>query len=166
MGRQKTYQLLNLRTYHIKYRGTLIALLAHLFLTHDFPPTSTVVSFDMTSIDPREYANMTTQAIDAPPSLPVPNQQVHAPGVYLLKPLSRLGSGPGMIILTSGRDLGGARLDDGVPSPFLKWAEEGYAVVAVCLGALEGGQDGISSALEALSGCNMCQPKGKVGLIG
>lgn len=109
---------------------------------------------------------MTGQAIDPSPSLPVPNQQVHSPGVYLLHPLSRLGTGPGMIILTSGRDLGGVRLDDEVPSPFLKWAEEGYAVAAVCLGALEGEQDGISSALEALSGCNNCQPKGKVGLIG
>lgn len=71
-----------------------------------------------------------------------------------------------MIVLTSGRDLGGVRLEDGVPSPFLKWAEEGYTVVAVCLGALEDGQEGISLALEALSHCEACHPRGKIGLVG
>ncbi|GKZ35531.1 hypothetical protein AbraIFM66950_006193 [Aspergillus brasiliensis] len=103
--------------------------------------------------------------MDAPASLPEPVQQEHAPGVNLLHPLSRKGSGPGMIILTSVRGLGGVHLEDGIPSPILKWAEEGYAVVEVSLGSVEDDQDGISSALEALSGCESCQPKGKVGLI-
>ncbi|KAE8307789.1 hypothetical protein BDV41DRAFT_584080 [Aspergillus transmontanensis] len=96
---------------------------------------------------------MTGQGLEAPPILPVPDLQEHAQG------------GPGMIVLASGRDLGGVRLEDGVPSPFLKWAEEGYTVVAVCLGALEDGQDGISLALEALSHCKACHPRGKVGLV-
>ncbi|RMZ41821.1 LEA domain protein [Aspergillus flavus] len=107
---------------------------------------------------------MTRQGLDAPSSLPVPDLQEHAPGVFLLSPLSRKGEGLGMIVLTSGRDLGGVRLEDGVPSPFLKWAEEGYTVVAVCLGALEDGQEGISLALEALSHCEACHPRGKIGL--
>ncbi|KAE8320908.1 hypothetical protein BDV39DRAFT_211226 [Aspergillus sergii] len=108
---------------------------------------------------------MTGQGLDAPSSLPVPDLQEHAPGVFLLSPLSRKGEGPGMILLTSGRDLGGVRLEDGVPSPFLKWAEEGYTVVAVCLGALEDSQDGISLALEALSHCEACHPRDKIGLV-
>ncbi|KAJ5585765.1 LEA domain protein [Penicillium hetheringtonii] len=91
--------------------------------------------------------------------------QEHAPGIYLAQPLSRKGVGPGMIIVSSSPDIGKLRLENGVPSPLLKWAEEGYAVVAVCPGALQGDQDGIASAIEALSICESCQPKGKVGIV-
>lgn len=104
--------------------------------------------------------------MDAPSSLPVPNMQEHAPGIYLAQPLSRKGVGPGMIILSSSPNIGNLRLENGVPSPLLKWAEEGYTVVAVCPGALQGDQDGIASAIEALFVCESCQPKGKVGIVG
>ncbi|KAE8308633.1 hypothetical protein BDV41DRAFT_568094 [Aspergillus transmontanensis] len=92
--------------------------------------------------------------------------QEHAPGVHLAQPLSQKGVGPGMIIILSlSPDIGNLRLENGVPSPLLKWAEEGYAVVAVCPGALQGNQDSIASAIEALSVCENCQPKRKVGLV-
>ncbi|KAB8212291.1 hypothetical protein BDV34DRAFT_208133 [Aspergillus parasiticus] len=103
--------------------------------------------------------------MDAPSSLPVPSMQEHAPGVYLAQPLSQKGVGPGMSILSLSPDIGNLRLENGVPSPLLKWAEEGYAVVAVCPGALQGNQDSIASAIEALSVCENCQPKGKVEIV-
>lgn len=38
-------------------------------------------------------------------------------------------------------------------------------MVAVCLGALEDGQEGISLTLEALSHCEACHPRGNIGLV-
>lgn len=58
-------------------------------------------------------------------------------------------------------------ITDGVPSPLIKWAEEGYAVVEIRAEALKSAHgDPIRSAIEALYGCDVCEPKDKIGLTG
>lgn len=101
-----------------------------------------------------------------PPPLPSPELSNVMPGVSLLLPLSRLGTGPGMIILTHDyKD--SLAINEGVPSPLVKWAEEGYAVVEIQATALSTSKGHvIKSAMETLRDCNKCEPKDKVGLIG
>lgn len=101
-----------------------------------------------------------------PPPLPSPEPTEVAPGVSLLRPLSRLGTGPGIIILTHDyKD--SLAIKEGVPSPLVKWAEEGYAVIEIQATALRTDKGHIiKSAVEALRDCEKCEPKDKVGLIG
>ncbi|KAG8168396.1 hypothetical protein KVR01_001145 [Diaporthe batatas] len=98
------------------------------------------------------------------PPLPSPVLTAVLPGVSLLRPLSRRGTGPGMIVLAE--DYGDSlAITDGVPSPLVKWAEEGYAVVEIRAEALKSGHgDPIRSAIEALYECEVCEPKDKIGL--
>lgn len=101
-----------------------------------------------------------------PPPLPSPELTEVIPGVHLLRPLSRRGTGPGMIILSSDYH-DSLTIEQGVPSPSVKWAEEGYAVIEIQVKALTAGKtDVIKHALEALQGCEQCEPKGQVGLVG
>lgn len=103
-----------------------------------------------------------------PPSLPSTELREITPGVSLLGPLSRRGIGPGVIILTPDFQ-DSLAIKEGVPAPMLKWAEEGYTVVEIQAKALTGTGKSpliIKSALEALSGCEKCEPKDKVGLVG
>lgn len=99
-----------------------------------------------------------------PPPLPSPVLTAVLPGVSLLRPLTRRGTGPGMIVLAA--DYGDSlAITDGVPSPLIKWAEEGYAVVEIRAEALKSAHgDPIRSAIEALYGCDVCEPKDKIGL--
>lgn len=71
-----------------------------------------------------------------------------------------------MIILTA--DYGDSlAITDGVPSPLVKWAEEGYTVVEIKAEALKSGHgDPIRSAIEKLYACDVCEPKDKIGLTG
>lgn len=102
----------------------------------------------------------------SPPPLPVPELAELIPGVSLLRPLSRRGTGPGMIILTSDYE-DSLAIKEGVPSPLVKWAEEGYAVVEVQARALQTGKGHvIKTAVEGLEGCDKCEPKDKIGLVG
>lgn len=102
-----------------------------------------------------------------PPPLPSQELTVIAPGVSLLQPLSRRGTGPGVIILTPDFE-DSLAIKDGVPAPLLKWAEEGYTVVEIQASALLTGkeQDLIKSAIEAFDSCEKCEPKGNIGLVG
>lgn len=104
-----------------------------------------------------------------PPPLPVTEITAIVPGVSLLRPLSRRGFGPGVIILTSDLE-DSLAIKEGVPAPMLKWAEEGYTVIEIQAKALTtstGKEEAlIKSALDALSGCEKCEPKDKVGLVG
>jgi carboxymethylenebutenolidase len=96
--------------------------------------------------------------------LPTPKPVELAAGLTLLHPLSRRGCGPGLIVLTSGRIPSGVRLEGGVPSPLMKWAEEGYTVVEVHGDTFD--KAALSLALTGLARCESCQPKEKVGLLG
>lgn len=107
--------------------------------------------------------------ISKPPApLPSAKLQVLKPGISLQPPLTRLGSGPGLIILTSDEiyDERVAQRDD-APTAVLKWAEEGYTVVQVSAAAV--GSSDIKTvfeeALKALEQCDSCQPKDKIGLV-
>lgn len=101
-----------------------------------------------------------------PPPLPSPELTEVMPGVSLLRPLSRLGTGPGIIILTHNYE-DPLAIIEGVPSPLVKWAEEGYAVVEIQARALRTGAGHIiKAAVEALRDCDKCEPKDKIGLVG
>lgn len=99
--------------------------------------------------------------------VPLPTIQLVelGPGALLLQPLSRRGHGPGLIILTSGRSSGGAGIQDGIPSPLMKWAEEGYTVVELRAQVWTVNHDPIGVALAGLSQSEKCQPKDHVGLV-
>ncbi|KAH7192899.1 uncharacterized protein B0J16DRAFT_66797 [Fusarium flagelliforme] len=101
--------------------------------------------------------------ISKPPApLPQPKPQAIADGITLLPPLSRLGHGPGLVILhpDSEKHL---EITQGVPSVLVKWAEEGYAVVEIQARALKG--DVLRTAVEALRGCEGFVNGSKIGLI-
>ena len=103
------------------------------------------------------------------PPLPVPQAAEVAEGITLLKPLSRLGTGPGLIILVSEDVLSPheiASSHDGVPWPPMKWAEESYTVIELKASAFSGKDDPIHWAVNALYQCDSCEPKAIVGLIG
>jgi carboxymethylenebutenolidase len=110
------------------------------------------------------YADIT----QAPAPLPSAKLQILAPGLSLQPPLTRLGTGPGLILLTTPEiyDEQVAQRDD-APTAVLKWAEEGYAVFQVSIPAV--GSSDIATvfvkALHALKHCETCQPKDKVGLV-
>lgn len=100
------------------------------------------------------------------PPLPSPELTEVTSGVSLLRPLSRLGTGPGMIILTHDYT-DSLAIKEGVPSPLVKWAEEGYAVIEIQATALATGKGNVlKSAIEALRDCDKCVPKEKLGLVG
>ncbi|PYH80561.1 LEA domain protein [Aspergillus uvarum CBS 121591] len=105
--------------------------------------------------------------ISKPPApLPSINLTRLGPGFSFLLLLSRRGQGPGLILLVPNTD---HSLDiiDGVPSPLIKWAEEGYSVVELQEQALAGvsGHDAFTIALDALAASKDCD-NGKIGLIG
>ncbi|KEF63568.1 carboxymethylenebutenolidase [Exophiala aquamarina CBS 119918] len=100
-----------------------------------------------------------------PPPLPSSKLVELGEGLKLLSPLTRRGYGPGIILLTKDSD-DPLAIREGVPSLLIKWAEEGYAVVGIEERALAtGASASLKAATEALSKCEKCEPKGKVGLV-
>lgn len=103
------------------------------------------------------------------PFLPKTILQAVSPGITLLQPLSRRGVGPGIVVLvpetgvSSSSDL---RIEDGLPSPSMKWAEEGYMVIEITEAALAALPDALDRALRALQKADSTVPKGVVGLVG
>ncbi|KAH7025543.1 carboxymethylenebutenolidase [Macrophomina phaseolina] len=100
---------------------------------------------------------------ETPVPLPAAPALAVASNIVLQPPLSRRGSGPGLVLIVDGGlPLGHSdkTLD---PPPLLKWAEEGFAVAQITL-ANAFGQD-LQRAIEALDSSNECSPKGKYGLI-
>ncbi|KAM6529470.1 hypothetical protein FALCPG4_007605 [Fusarium falciforme] len=108
------------------------------------------------------YADITKP----PAPLPQPKPQSLGEGITLLPPLSRLGRGPGLIILTEESEKH-LQIIEGVPSALIKWAEEGYAVVEIQGKAFSrGAKEVIGVALEVLSNCDKLEPKNsKVGVV-
>lgn len=92
-----------------------------------------------------------------------------APGIVLSQPLSRKGTGPGLVVLVprSGTaDASTLRIENGVPSPLMKWGEESYIVVELLEEAFHDGKDPISLAVSELSKLENCEPKNAIGVIG
>lgn len=104
-----------------------------------------------------------------PTALPTPRPKNITTGVTLLPPLSRRGHGPGLIVLVPESN---SILDivEGVPSLLIKWAEEGYNVVAITPSAFESKSTNIKQLLRdifsALAECEQCDSKGGTGLVG
>ncbi|KAI5362524.1 Putative NTF2-like domain superfamily protein [Septoria linicola] len=104
-------------------------------------------------------------AYGSDPPVPVKPQTPEqiADGVTLLRPLSRKGHGPGMIILAPNDDRATPlEIQDGIPSLRMKWAEEGYCVAEIRPNA---SSSAVKAAVKALEACNECEPKEKMGLI-
>lgn len=118
-------------------------------------------------------------AYGSEPPKPVPPQKPEkiAQGITLLRPLSRKGHGPGLIILapppppqdnnnpiTSSKEI-----QNGIPSLRMKWAEEGYCVAQIQPHASSSSSSSSSSvlqiAVQALQACAECEPKEKMGII-
>ncbi|OIW34813.1 hypothetical protein CONLIGDRAFT_626866 [Coniochaeta ligniaria NRRL 30616] len=103
--------------------------------------------------------------ISQPPKpLPQPDLRPISDGISLLPPLSRRGHGPGLIILVPDYDKQLA-IEDGVPSPLIKWAEEGFTVVEIQARAVAGEGEPLMTAILALKECDKCEDTGKVGLV-
>ena len=82
-----------------------------------------------------------------------------------MKPLTRRGHGPGLIIITPD-STDPLAIVEGVPSFLIKWAEEGYTVVEIQASAVSGGAaDLLKAAVDALKSCDSCTPADKIGLI-
>ena len=102
-------------------------------------------------------------------ALNIPNAapQELSPHLTLQLPLSRRGSGPGLIIVVdhyAPLEISEKSLD---PPPMQKWAEEGFAVVQLKVpGKIEdGGEFPLDRAIEVLKGCEQCIWGDGVGLI-
>jgi carboxymethylenebutenolidase len=110
------------------------------------------------------YADIT----QAPAPLPSAKLQILKPGLSLQPPLTRLGTGPGLVLLTTPEVYDEKLLQrDDAPTAVLKWAEEGYAVFQVSAEAVETSEIGavLKQAFDAFEQCDACQPKDKVGLV-
>jgi carboxymethylenebutenolidase len=104
-----------------------------------------------------------------PSSSPLPNApciQVTLE-ITIQPPLSRRGTGPGLILIVANHlDLNhhAKTLD---PPPIQKWAEEGYAVSQICLGETAANlPEKLDTALRELKKLPSCSPVDKVGLVG
>jgi len=105
------------------------------------------------------------------PAPPLPSAELVPcrPGVSLLPPLTRRGFGPGLVILVpTHNDQTTVSINaERVPSLCVKWVEEGYAVVEIQHSAMASGiSSALQSAIEALSRCDKCEPKDKIGVVG
>lgn len=114
-------------------------------------------------------ATMPYADITQPPApLPAAKIQVLKSGLSLQPPLTRRGTGPGLVILATA-DIYDEQVveHDGAPTAVLKWAEEGYTVAQASQSAVDslGIEAVLTAALKAFEECETCQPKGKVGLV-
>ncbi|KAF5546711.1 carboxymethylenebutenolidase [Fusarium napiforme] len=112
---------------------------------------------------------MAENNFSAPPVLPA--TRLHSPtaSLTILEPLSRRGSGPGLIILvpeTGTATTNTLRIDGCVPSPLMKWAEEGYTVAEITEAGLANPGEALSQALKELEATKSTEPKNVVGVIG
>lgn len=117
-------------------------------------------------------------AYGSEPPKPVPPQQPEeiAEGITLLRPLSRKGHGPGLIILAPPSPIqdnndpitSSKEIQNGIPSLRMKWAEEGYCVAQIQPHASSSSASSSSVlqiAVQALQACAECEPKEKMGII-
>ena len=106
---------------------------------------------------------MTQASISLNP-LPKPYIIKLNPGVFLLPVLSRQGTGPGMIVIVPDDPSDQLTQFNNIPSPSLKWAEEGCNVVEVQESAIDRGY-ALDQAMRTFAQQDRCTPCA-VGLIG
>jgi carboxymethylenebutenolidase len=100
---------------------------------------------------------------ESPVSLPSAKAIPINDAITLQPPLTRRGTGPGLLLLVPGSlDLNGHEktLD---PPPLQKWAEEGYAVAQII--SDNDIKSSISKAIEELGNLQECESTSKIGLI-
>ncbi|KAK6388266.1 hypothetical protein LTR95_019737, partial [Oleoguttula sp. CCFEE 5521] len=101
-------------------------------------------------------------------SLPYTRIEVVTHGVSVVHPLSRKGTGPGIILLVSESGINAGsqlRIEHGVPSATMKWAEEGYCVAEVVPEAWSAQDDPLKEAVDALKQAINCDPADRIGLV-
>lgn len=101
--------------------------------------------------------------MERPQPVPAPVPRPVRDGITIIDPITRKGTGPGLIILVTDQSKG-LWIDDIGPSPMQKWGEEGYAVVEMTQVACER-SDAIERAVHALKHASKCDPQGVVGLV-
>ncbi|KAL8334992.1 hypothetical protein RB598_009280 [Gaeumannomyces tritici] len=123
-----------------------------------------VVGCDEGRMKGEQHTKMVAE--ETPVALPSALLRTVAPNILLQPPLSRRGTGPGLVLVVdAGLPLG--RSDKTLdPPPLLKWAEEGYAVAQVTLreggGAADGFHADLRAAFGALAALDECE-KGEDG---
>lgn len=102
-----------------------------------------------------------------PPPLAQPQLKNVSQGLNILPPLTRCKeAGPGIIILVPDGSPS-VKIEQGVPSLTLKWAEEGYTVAEVQPSYFEAEElSPLKRVIEALKDCAECSSADKVGIIG
>ncbi|KAG5794385.1 hypothetical protein H9Q69_006584 [Fusarium xylarioides] len=103
-----------------------------------------------------------------PPVLPATRLRSPTANLTILEPLSRRGFGPGLIILdpeTGKATSDTLRIEGCVPSPLMKWAEEGYTVAEITEAGLANPGEALSQVLKELEATKSTEPKNVVGVI-
>ncbi|KAF4548408.1 Hypothetical protein D9617_28g065140 [Elsinoe fawcettii] len=107
--------------------------------------------------------NSTLPPVEA---LPQPKLTQLSGGSSLLLPLSRKGTGPGLIAVTPESSASNLDIVEGVPSPLIKWAEESFTVVEIKSAAIQkDASTALREAQDALSNCSQCEPKDKIAIV-
>jgi carboxymethylenebutenolidase len=89
-----------------------------------------------------------------------------APSVTIQPPLSRVGKGPGLIILVEHESATKASTESIDPPPLQKWAEESFVVGQIDLSKLEKGfEDTLSDTLQSIKELDSFDRNVKFGLI-
>lgn len=100
-----------------------------------------------------------------PPPLPAVEFCQLEPGLTILSPLVRRGTGPPLIILAPNNN-DAEKIVEGVPSHLIKWAEEGFTVAEIQQQVLEEDAAGaLRRSIEAIRENPKCEPKEKIGLV-
>ncbi|KAF3001235.1 hypothetical protein E8E13_002641 [Curvularia kusanoi] len=100
-----------------------------------------------------------------PPPLPAVEFRQLEPGLTILSPLVRRGTGPPLIILAPNNN-DAEKIVEGVPSHLIKWAEEGFTVAEIQQQVLEKDAAGaLRRSIEAIRENPKCEPKEKIGLV-
>ncbi|KAJ5948563.1 hypothetical protein N7454_001870 [Penicillium verhagenii] len=102
------------------------------------------------------------------PPLPKPQLEQLLPGVSLVLPLSRRGTGPGLILVLPDLRRSILSIENGIPSPVIKWAEESYIVAAIDESVFESSKQGgelLDEVARTLNKNRLCDIKDQVALI-
>ncbi|KAF2763715.1 carboxymethylenebutenolidase [Teratosphaeria nubilosa] len=106
-----------------------------------------------------------SNGVETPVALPSAKPFSIADNTILQPPLTRLGTGPPLVLLVPpGLDLKNSTktLD---PPPLQKWAEEGYAVAQITVSEVSGFHQQLEAALQGLKELRECEKINGVGLI-
>lgn len=99
-------------------------------------------------------------------ALPSAPRVALTPNVYLQPPLSRRGTGPGLVLFISDINFAHGESKPLDPEPILKWAEEGFAVVGITTSEGSDIEHSLTQAVNTLAALNEVDIKDKFGVIG